>query len=62
MDTDEAAVEALKARVDAIVDAAEKTGTLDENTLAELPTGLADQLRAARAATRAESGTETSAG
>jgi hypothetical protein len=52
----------LKARVGAIVDAAEKTGTLDENALAELPTGLADQLRAAWAATRAESSTETSAG
>jgi len=61
-DTDEAAVEALKARVGAILEAAEKTGALDENALAGLPAGLADQLRAAWAAARAGSGWETPGG
>jgi tetratricopeptide (TPR) repeat protein len=55
---DEAAVEAQKAKIDAILDAAGKTGALDENALAELPSGLAEQLRAAWAAARSGSGTE----
>jgi hypothetical protein len=42
----------LKANIGAIPDAAEKTGELNENPLGELPAGLADQLRAARAAAR----------
>jgi hypothetical protein len=46
----------LKAKVGAIVAAAEKTGALDETALAELPAGLADQLRAAWAAARPGSG------
>src|ERR1700719_3629048 len=37
---------------------AEKTGALDANALAELPSGLAEQLRAAWAAARPGSGTE----
>ncbi len=53
-DTDEAAVEALKAKIDAILDAAEKTGALDEAALAELPAELTGQLRAAWAARRTE--------
>jgi hypothetical protein len=61
-DTDEAAVEALKAKVGAILDAAEKTGALDENALAELPAGIADRLRAVWAAARAGSGTDTRGG
>src|SRR5215831_4502698 len=59
---EDSAVEALKARVDAILDAAEKTDALDENAPAELPSGLADQLRTAWAAARAESGTEIPGG
>jgi len=57
-DTDEAAIEALKAKVDAILDTAGKTGALDEDALAELPSGLAEQLRAAWVAARSASGTE----
>jgi len=38
-DTDGAEIEALKARVGAIVDAEEKTGTLDENALADWARG-----------------------
>jgi hypothetical protein len=49
---EDSAIEALKARIDAIVGAAMKTGTLDEDALAELPSGLAEQLRAAWAASR----------
>jgi tetratricopeptide (TPR) repeat protein len=55
-DTDEAGVVALKAKIDAILDAAEKAGALDEDALAELPSGLAQQLRAAWAAARAGAG------
>jgi len=36
----------LKAKIGAILDAAEKTGTLNANALAELPAGIAEQLRA----------------
>lgn len=39
------AIEALKAKIGAILEAAEKSGTLDEAALAELPVELADQLR-----------------
>jgi hypothetical protein len=56
--TDEAAVEVLKAKIDIILEAAEKTGELDEKALAELPSGLADQLRAAWAAAQAPSDSE----
>jgi hypothetical protein len=41
------ALEALKARIGSILVAAEKTRTLDEEALAELPAVLADQSRAA---------------
>jgi hypothetical protein len=41
------ALEALKARIGSILVATEKTGTLDEEALAELPAVLTDQLRAA---------------
>jgi len=41
------APEALKARIGAILEAAEKTGALDEKALAELPAGLAEKLRTA---------------
>jgi tetratricopeptide (TPR) repeat protein len=62
-DTDEAATEeALKARVDAILDAAGKTGALDEDALADLPSGLAERLRAAWTAARSGSGTENAGG
>ena len=43
-------VEALKARIGAIIEAAQSTGELDETALAELPQELAEQLRAAWAA------------
>jgi hypothetical protein len=59
-DIDEAAVEALMARIAPILEATEKTGALDENMLAELPTGLADQMRAAWAAARVASDREAS--
>jgi hypothetical protein len=59
---EDSAIEALKARIDAIFDAAEKVGALDEDVLAELPSGLAEQLRAAWAATRSGSGTENHGG
>jgi hypothetical protein len=52
-DADKAAVEVPKAKIGAILAAAEKTGALDENALAELPAGIAEQLRAAWAAGRA---------
>jgi hypothetical protein len=44
------AVEALQARIEAIGEAAERTGALDESALAELPPEIAEQLRAAWAA------------
>jgi len=44
------------ATVDAILEAGEKTGALDEDALAELPSGLAERLRAAWAAARAGAG------
>jgi hypothetical protein len=47
---EDSGIAALKARIDAMVDAAMKTGALDENALAELPSELAEQLRAAWAA------------
>ena len=53
---DDSAIDSLKAKVDAILDAAEKTGALNEDALAELPSGLAERLRAAWAAARAEAG------
>jgi hypothetical protein len=59
---EDSAIEALKARIDAILDAAEKTGALDENALAELPSGLAEQLRAAWAAAPPGSGAENPGG
>jgi hypothetical protein len=37
-------IEALKARIDAIIDAATKIGALDEDALAELSAGIAEQL------------------
>jgi TIR domain/Tetratricopeptide repeat len=43
----DSALEALKARIDTILEAAEKTGTLDEEALTELPAEIAEQLRAA---------------
>jgi hypothetical protein len=52
----------LKARTDAILDAAGKTGALDEDALAELPSGIAEQLRAAWAAAHAGSGTKNPGG
>jgi hypothetical protein len=61
-DTDEASVEALKAKIDAILDAAGKTGALDEDALAELPSRLAEQLRAAWTAARSGLGTENPGG
>jgi tetratricopeptide (TPR) repeat protein len=48
--------EALQARTDAILDAARKTGALDEGALAGLPPELAGQVRAAWAAAHAGSG------
>jgi hypothetical protein len=42
---EDSAIVALKARAGAILEAAEKSGTLDEVALAELPAELADQLR-----------------
>jgi tetratricopeptide (TPR) repeat protein len=60
--TAEAAIEALKAKIDAILDAPEKTGALDEDALAELPSALAEQLRAAWAAGHSGSGTENPGG
>jgi tetratricopeptide (TPR) repeat protein len=59
---DEAATEAQKAKIDAILDAAGKTGALDEDALAELPSGLAEQLRAAWAAARSGSAMENPGG
>jgi len=59
---EESATEAMKAKVDAILDAVEKTGVLDEDALAELPSGLAEQLRAAWTAARSGSGTENPGG
>jgi tetratricopeptide (TPR) repeat protein len=53
---EDSAVEARKAKIDAILDAAGKTGALNEDALAELPSGLAEQLRAAWAAARAGAG------
>ena len=40
-------IASLKTTVAAIVEAAGKTGTLDEAALAELPKAIADRLRAA---------------
>jgi phage-related protein len=40
-----AAIEALKAKVGSILEAAAKSGALDETALAELPVELADQVR-----------------
>jgi tetratricopeptide (TPR) repeat protein len=59
---EDSAIEALKARIDAIVDAAMKAGALDEGALAELPSGLAEQLRAAWAAAHAGSDAENPGG
>jgi tetratricopeptide (TPR) repeat protein len=59
---EESATEAMKAKVDAILDEAGKTGALDEDALAELPSELAEQLRAAWAAARSGSGTENPGG
>jgi hypothetical protein len=53
---EDSAIEALEATVDAILEAAEKTGALDEDALAEFPSGLAERLRAAWAAARAGAG------
>src|SRR5258707_4770562 len=53
---EDSAIEATKAKIDTIFDTAEKTGALDEDALAELPSGLAERLRAAWAAARAEAG------
>jgi tetratricopeptide (TPR) repeat protein len=47
--------EVLKARIDAIIDAAQKTGALDEDALAELPPEIVGRVRAAWAAAQAES-------
>jgi hypothetical protein len=41
------AIEALKAKIDSIFEAAEKTGALDGDALAELPAELAERIRAA---------------
>ncbi|HWN52788.1 MAG TPA: tetratricopeptide repeat protein, partial [Xanthobacteraceae bacterium] len=59
---EDSAIEALKARIDEMFDAATKTGALDEDALAELPSGLAEQLRAAWAAAHPGSGTENPGG
>jgi tetratricopeptide (TPR) repeat protein len=59
---EESATEAMKSKIDAILNAAEKGGALDEDALAELPSGLAEQLRAAWTATRSGSGTENPGG
>jgi hypothetical protein len=53
---DDAIEDLLMATVDAILEAAEKTGALDEDALAEFPSGLAERLRAAWAAARAGAG------
>jgi tetratricopeptide (TPR) repeat protein len=42
---EDSAIVALKAKIGAILEAAEKSGTLDEVALAELPAELVDQLR-----------------
>jgi hypothetical protein len=42
---EDTALVALKAKIGAILEAAEKSGTLDESALAELPAELADRLR-----------------
>jgi hypothetical protein len=55
-------IEALKAKVAAVVVAAQNTGALDETALAQLPAGLADQLRAAWAAAGSAAGAETPGG
>jgi hypothetical protein len=52
----EAAVEALMARIGPMLEAAMQTGALDQNALAKLPTELADQVRATWAAMRAALG------
>jgi hypothetical protein len=52
------ASEALKAKIDAIVDAARKTGALDEGALAELSSELAGRVRATWAAAQMGSGGE----
>ena len=59
---EDSAVQTLKARIDAILDAAEKAGALDEDALAELPSGLAKRLRAAWTAAHAGSGTANPGG
>jgi tetratricopeptide (TPR) repeat protein len=59
---DGGAFEALKAKIDAIVDAVQKTGALDEDALAELPPDIAGQVRAACAAAQAGSGGEKTGG
>jgi hypothetical protein len=51
-----AASEALQAKTDAVLDAAKKSGALDEGALAELPPELAGRVRAAWAAAQAGSG------
>jgi hypothetical protein len=47
-----------EAKIDAILDAAETASALDQVALAELPSRLAEQLRASSAAVHAGSGTE----
>jgi tetratricopeptide (TPR) repeat protein len=59
---EDSATEAQQAKIDAILDAAGKTGALNEGALAELPSGLAEQLRAAWAAAHSGSGTENLGG
>jgi hypothetical protein len=39
------AIVALRAKIGAILEAAEKSGALDEAALAELPTDVAEQMR-----------------
>jgi hypothetical protein len=50
------AIEALKAKIGAIFEAAEKTGVLDGDALAELPAEIADRIRAAWAEAQAGGG------
>jgi len=53
---------ALKVKADAILDTAAKTGALDEDALAEMPSELAGWVRATWAAAQAGSGGENASG
>jgi hypothetical protein len=50
---DDEEIEALKAKIGAIFEVAEKTGALDSDALAELPAEIAERIRAAWAAAQA---------